>query len=63
MYEVEVEAGRSRPLPPEIDELLLAESLSISPMALQDWPAHYVGYWRMIRHARHEAQQQQGGKT
>lgn len=63
MYEVEVDAGRSEPLPPEIDELLLAESLHTTPMALDDWPADYLAYWRIIRHARYEAQQknQPGG--
>jgi len=32
-------------------------------MALDDWPAHYVSYWRMIQHARAAAQDKQGGTS
>ncbi len=57
MYEVEVNAGRADPMPEEIGDLLLAEALHTTPMALQDWPAHYVGYYRIIQHARATAQE------
>lgn len=63
MYEVEVQAGRSEPVPPYVSDWMLARWMGVTRPQLMGMPVRDVEEARMTMHAINTAQNAANGKA